>query len=79
MSRGSPELAEAFARYSKPDSAEQGSRAAAERADVFARFPVASWLEFPLERYARGSVDGPVSYCVMLEYRTSLPGQHQGR
>lgn len=78
MSLGSPELAEAVARYGKPDSAEQASRAAEERADVLARFPLASWPELPLERYALGSVDEPVPYCVML-VPDPLPRQHQGR
>lgn len=78
MSPGSPELAEAVARYGKPDSAEQASRAAEERADVLARFPVASWPALPLERYALGSVDEPVPYCVMLEYRTPYLGSIKG-
>ncbi|MGH3974638.1 MAG: hypothetical protein ACRDS9_15110 [Pseudonocardiaceae bacterium] len=54
--------------------AQAALRVEEERADVLARFPVASWPELPLERYALGSVDEPVPYRVMLEYRIPYLG-----
>ncbi len=53
MSAISPELATAVERYGRLNASEMAARAAAEREDVVARFPVEAWPSCHLMLYPR--------------------------
>jgi 5-methylcytosine-specific restriction protein B len=72
------ELATALEQYERPDASASTARAAEERADLLQRFPVDSWPQLRLEHYALGSVEEPLPYCVMMEFRTPYLGSIKG-
>lgn len=77
MTTISPELVAAVQRYGRPDVATAIARVATERQDMLDRFPVESWPELPLERYALGVGDN-TTYCARMEFHTPYLGSIRG-
>jgi 5-methylcytosine-specific restriction protein B len=78
MTERSPELDLALERFGRPDAGEQLARANEERERVVADFPVESWPELPLERYAMGTDVADAPFCTVMEYRTPYLGSIKG-
>ncbi|MFF3328654.1 McrB family protein [Streptomyces sp. NPDC002888] len=75
-------LAGRIAAFDRNKVAQAADAAEAERRRVVEEFPLATWAELPLERYALGQAAyhwGPApSFCRLLEYGTNTVGSIRG-
>ncbi|MEU6995877.1 AAA family ATPase [Streptomyces sp. NPDC046465] len=74
-------LAGRIASFDRDTAARDAVRAETERQRVLTQFPLDSWAELPLERYALGPAShgaSHYSFCRLLEYGTSTIGSIRG-
>ncbi|MEO3972527.1 AAA family ATPase [Streptomyces sp. CAU 1734] len=74
-------LAGRLARFDRDAAGREADRAEEERQRVLKEFPLESWADLPLERYALGPAahgDERRSFCRLLEYGTNTFGSIRG-
>lgn len=71
-------LQTAISKFDRLSIAEHATEGERERQEIIKRFPVSSWPDLPLEKYALGLPDSEDSFCRWLEFRSPHLGSMRG-
>lgn len=71
-------IRQALDSYDRATDREGIERAERQRAEALQRFPLDSWPQMPLERYAVGLEDSTGTFCYWMEFGTVEMGSIRG-
>lgn len=69
-----PDIERALAKYDRGSLAAHLAEAQQERQQILARFPLESWPQMPLERYALGQEDSENTFSLWMEFKSKHLG-----